>query len=48
MKIIALRSQDNCGKTETLNLVYDMVVVAGGIPTGKKNSAVIQKTFRIL
>jgi hypothetical protein len=38
MRIIALRGGDSCGKTATLNLVYDRLLLPlnGGISTGKK------------
>lgn len=36
MRIIALRGGDSCGKTETINLVYDRVILSGGISTNKQ------------
>lgn len=36
MKIIILSGQISCGKTTTLNLVYQMVLSAGGNSTNKK------------
>ena len=36
MRIIALRGGDSCGKTETINLVYDRVILSGGTSTNKK------------
>lgn len=35
MIIIALRGDDSCGKTKTLNLVYDRIIAAGGKSTNK-------------
>lgn len=36
MRIIALRGGDSCGKTETINLVYDRVILNGGTSTNKQ------------
>lgn len=38
MRIIALRGKNNCGKTATLNLVYDELLLPsnGGISTNKQ------------
>ena len=35
MRIIALRGGDSCGKTATINLVYDRVILSGGVSTCK-------------
>lgn len=35
MKIIALRGDSNCGKTATLNLVYNRLIASGGISSHK-------------
>lgn len=35
MKIIALRGSDSCGKTETLNLVYDSILLRTTFVRGK-------------
>ncbi len=36
MRIIALRGDDSCGKTTTLNIVYERMRNNGGEPTYKK------------
>lgn len=36
MRIIALRGGRSCGKTTTINLVYDKIISLGGIPTGRR------------
>ncbi|TAE80967.1 MAG: hypothetical protein EAY81_10065 [Bacteroidetes bacterium] len=35
MKILALRGGSSCGKTATLNLVYDRLIALGGIASHK-------------
>jgi hypothetical protein len=36
MRIIALRGGDSCGKTETINLVYNRVILNVGTSTNKQ------------
>lgn len=45
MKIIALRGGNSCGKTATLNLVYDNVINNGGVSTNKKQVGADLKDF---
>ena len=35
MRIIALRGGDSCGKTATINLVHDRIILSGGVSTCK-------------
>lgn len=35
MKIIALKGENSCGKSTTLNLVYDELIKRGGVSTPK-------------
>lgn len=35
MELIVLAGPDSCGKTTTINLVYNRVLAAGGVSTGR-------------
>jgi hypothetical protein len=46
MRIIALRGGNSCGKTTTLNLVYDDIINKnGGVSTSKKQEGGDKKDF---
>jgi hypothetical protein len=45
MRIIALRGRDSCGKTATLNLVYDRAIAVGGVATSKSQVGGDSKDF---
>lgn len=45
MRIIALRGGDNCGKTETLTMVYNSVITSGGNSTNKQQIGADPRDF---